>query len=84
MPPRPVPTEPLPPPEDRAAVVDIAERYSLPISTLYGLLNSGDLPAWRLGKRKRCSSWAAVRRFFGDTAKPADVARPAGSGENRG
>ena len=53
-------------PLDRACVADVAERYSIPVSTLYDMLDHGQLPSWRIGVRKRCTSWSAVRKFFGD------------------
>lgn len=64
------PTEPLPPPHDRAAAVDVSERWSIPLSTIYGLMNSGDLPSWRVGRKKRVTSWTSARRFFGDREPP--------------
>lgn len=68
--PRPEPAAPVGPPgpppsvSDRAYVADISQVYQIPASTLYNMLDDGTLPCWRLGCRKRCSSWPAVRAFF--------------------
>jgi hypothetical protein len=64
----PHPITPLPPPEDRASVSAVSEKYQLPVSTVYDMLDAGTLPSWRIGRLKRCTSWTSVRAFFGDRA----------------
>ena len=64
------PPAPLPDPVDRAAAVDVSQRYQIPLSTVYGLMNGGLLPSWKIGRKKRCTSWPAVRAFFGDVGAP--------------
>lgn len=63
------PPGPLPPPHDRAAAVDVSEKYSVPLSTCYSMMNAGLLPSWRVGRKKRVTSWTAVRKFFGDVPR---------------
>lgn len=60
------PSAPLPEPADRAAAIDVSERYKIPLSTVYGLMNARLIPSWKIGKKKRCTSWASVRQFFGE------------------
>lgn len=46
--------------EDRKAlkVAEVARRYSLDKSTVYRLIQSGDLPAFRIGNSVRVPIWA--------------------------
>lgn len=61
----PNPPYPLPEPRNRAYAADVAETLKLPISTIYDLMERGQLPCWKLGLKKKCTDWIAVRKFFG-------------------